>query len=115
MVRIGFEAPKDAADIVTLLNKTQKWKFTLSLPDGTATGLLPTLHPVVMQNAEAMHYTLINGDDLESAKAVFITDDLYDALAFLHGMYLGQFGDIPLEHIQDNIAAYDRLFGEDVS
>lgn len=115
MARIGFEAPDNPADIITLLNKTQKWKFTLSLPDGTATGLLPTLHPVVMSNAEALKYTLINGDDPDAAKPILITEDALAATAFLHGLYLGLFGETPLETIQDDLQHYDRLFHEDVA
>lgn len=114
MDRIGFEKPETVVDTITLLNKTQKWKFTLSLPDGSAVGLLPTLHPVVMQNAEALMYTLINGDDLEEAKALLVTDDGVAAATFLYGCYLGAFGDVPLENVQDEIMEHNRLFGEDV-
>jgi hypothetical protein len=106
----NFETPQMAGDIIDLLNKTQKYKLTLSYPDGAVTGLLPTDHPVVMENAEGNSYSLVNGDALEDAKALFITQDPQAALAFLQGFYLGMFGDVRLENVQDELTELTQMF-----
>jgi hypothetical protein len=103
MSRIGFEIPDTFAELVSLINRTGKWRLTLIDTAGHVIGHYQTDYGHFRESpfGDAVVY---NGEIDDSGHPLFAAPSNEEATIFLSGIYLGLFGERRLEEIQDDLA-----------
>jgi hypothetical protein len=89
--------------LVNLINRGGKWRLTLTDSSGRVYGHYQEDYGR-FQGVETGNSVIYNGDFDDDARPLLIAETDEAAIVFLYGMFLGMFGDRPLEAIQDDLA-----------